>query len=328
MALPLPSTDQPVAVPQSKTTCTDCFLCSQAVVANNLPVSLLPFQPTGQQVTCTGNVTLEEVRASGSCFWSPGQSADLELVPKLQQCLQGKQVYIVGTSVSRQWYFQMVSLMNANQTEPWLRTPRSPHYRAQQKAECGGGTESARESCKQQGMVFRWQNENIFDDDLANSMRSRSYDIIIANMGLGNIVHHSDQWVTRLLQQGGQLAALVSTLPNSTRFYWRTTTHICLTDTCRPDHKFTGCGVPAEANAMIDASNIIVPQLLLQQDPRARMLDVQGLTKCSLYDDHVHHPLLTIDHLLLFLSRECPQLKQQIAAVCPHLCIPLTAAQV
>jgi hypothetical protein len=252
----------------------------------------------------------------------------LELVPKLQQCLQGKQVYIVGTSVSRQWYFQMVSLMNANQTEPWLRTPRSPHYRAQQKAECGGGTESARESCKQQGAVFRWQNENIFDDDLATSMRSRSYDVVIANMGLGNIVHHPDQWVSRLLQQGEQLAALVSTLPDSTRFYWRTTTHICPTGRCRPNQNFTGCGVPAEANAMIDASNIILPQLLLQRDPRVRVLDVQGLTECSLYDDHVHHPLLTIDHLLLFLSRECPQLKQQIVAVCPHLCIPLTAAQV
>lgn len=218
--------------------------------------------------------------------------------------------------------------MSANSTQPWLRIPNSPQYRAQQKAACGGGAESARESCREQGIVFRWQNQNIYDEDLANSMRSRSCDIIVANMGLGNIVHHSDNWATRLLQQGKQLAEFVPTLPSSTHFYWRTTTHICPFSRCRPERNFSECGVPAHANAMINVSNFILQQMLLQQDPRVQVLDVQRLTACGFYEDHVHHPVLTIDHILLLISRECPALTPQIVTACPHLCRVLNSSEV
>lgn len=212
--------------------------------------------------------------------------------------------------------------MNANLTHPWVRKPSKSNYRAEQKAACGGSNETSRESCKEGGVVFRWQNQNIYDTELAASMQS-GYDIIIANMGLGNIVHHSTQWAGRLMQHAQQLAAQVAGLPSSTRFYWRTTTPICEHGRCRPNSNFQGCGVPREANSMIDISNVVIPTMLLQRDHRVQLLDVRSLTHCNFYEDHVHHPLLTVDHILLLLSKECPQLAPAIGLTCPHLCSAL-----
>lgn len=275
---------------------------------------------------CDSQETLAAAQSRGSCFWSAGQPADLALVPELQQCLQGKKVYVVGTSVSRNWYFQILQLMSANDTSPWMRSPGKASYRAAQKAACGGGVESSRDACKEQGVAFRWQNQNIHDDDLAEALRSGGYDIVIANMGLGNIVHHPRDWAGRLMQHGKKLAALVATLPSSTRFYWRTTTHICPHGSCenKQGEGFRGCGVPAQASDMIDMGNIVLSHLLLQRDPRVKLLNVMPLTNCSHYEDHVHHPHLTIDQVLLFLSKECPQLTERIVQVCPHLCETLT----
>jgi hypothetical protein len=76
---------------------------------------------------------------------------------------------------------------------------------------------------------------------------------------------------------------------------------------------------------MIDITNIVLAHMMSQRDPRVRLLDVMPLTNCSFYEDKVHHPHLTIDHVLLFLSKECPQLTERIVEVCPHLCEALTA---
>lgn len=269
------------------------------------------------------STSLEQVKEQGRCFWTPDNADDAALVPHLQQCLRGKRIYIVGTSVSRNWYFQLVNLFQADNTTNWLRDPASRDYRTQQKKACGGGQEQAREACKTDGIVFRWQNQNIFDDALGDAMLAGNYDIIVANTGLGNIVHHPRHWQGRLLKQGRELAELVSRLPSSTRFYWRTTTQICPSPRCKPDSNFDGCGVPDDANAMIALSNFVLPQLLQKADPRVQILDVSPLANCSFYDDHVHHPHLTIDHLLLLVSRECPQLIDSIVHTCPHLCAAL-----
>jgi hypothetical protein len=269
---------------------------------------------------CTGNHTLQQAKDMQRCFWQPGNATDLALLPKLQRCLRGKIIYIVGTSVSRNWFFVLQQLMAANATQHWSRSPGPKHYRQQQKAACGGGTEAARESCRGTNIVFRWQNQNIFDEDLAAALRSGNHDIIIANMGLGNLVHHNREWVSRLLKQGRQLADLAASLPSSTRFYYRTTTPICQHGKCSPDKSFQGCGVPEETNSKIEIGNMVLEQLLLCRDPRVQVLDIAPLTDCSFYEDHVHHPHLTIDHVLLFITRECPHLKQDVLRVCPHLC--------
>lgn len=276
---------------------------------------------------CDPSFTVEKSKEDGSCFWAGGNQADLQLVPQLQQCMEGKTVYIIGTSVSRNWYFQLLKLMEANSTNHWTRSPGPRHYRTRQKAACGGGAEPAKEACRQGGVVFRWQNQNIFDSDLANAMLRGNYDIIIANTGLGNIVHHSRHWQGRVLQQGRQFAEFAATLPSSTRFYWRTTTKICRHKNCRPDQQFRGCGVPDDANAMIEISNIVLPALMQQRDPRVQILDVVPLTNCTFYDDHVHHAHLTVDHLLLFISRECPSLAHSVVTACPHLCSVLLHQQ-
>lgn len=269
---------------------------------------------------CTGNHTLQQSKAQQLCFWKQGSPADVALVPQLQQCLRGKRIYIVGTSVSRNWFFVLQQLMATNATMQWNRSPGSAHYRQKQKDLCGGGTEAVRETCKDGNLAFRWQNQNIFDEDLAAAVRNGNFDIVIVNMGLGNLVHHPQDWATRLLQQGQQLADLAVSLPSSSRFYYRTTTPICQHGGCIPGKSFQGCGVPEEANSKIELGNMVLQQLLLRRDPRVQVLDVSPITDCSLYEDHVHHPHLTIDHLLMFITRECPHLTQEVRKVCPHLC--------
>jgi hypothetical protein len=211
-------------------------------------------------------------------------------------------------------------LMAANAMTHWTRDPGGKHYRQKQKAACGGGDEATRESCRGSNIVFRWQNQNIYDKDLAAAVRAGNYDIVIANMGLGNLVHHPREWAGRLLQQGQQLATFAASLPSSTRFYYRTTTPICLHGNCVPGRGFQGCGVPEETNSKIEMGNMVLQQLLLHRDARVQILDVLPLTDCSFYEDHVHHPHLTLDHVLLFITRECPHLTQDVLKACPHLC--------
>jgi hypothetical protein len=121
-------------------------------------------------VACNSQETLAVAKSRGSCFWSADQPADLALVPELQQCLHGKKVYIAGTSVSRNWYYQMLQLLSANHTNPWVRSPgvtqlpcctKNSMWRGRgvvqglvQGAWCGIHLYS-------HYRIFRWQNQNI-----------------------------------------------------------------------------------------------------------------------------------------------------------------------
>jgi len=234
---------------------------------------------------------------------------------KMQQCLKGKHVTILGNSVSRHWYFVLRDILG----EQGLCDKIS---RAGEMLECGRGGNSGGErpnqgicygmcGCsiyagpsKDTTLQFLWQ-QRIFDEEEEPILEGLCPDLLTINTGGDDLfdVNRRNEWKKSLDEQAPKLKDMLTKVLNKcpqTHLFWRTTTPLCQhNDANGDDVNQKGYGKSKDdMNSMIAQSNEKLKSMVSGL-PRTKIFDswAHNQGRCKDYDDNLHHSKLVEEHV-------------------------------